>query len=265
MSPRIGLNDFDMYYSSSGSGHPVALLHGFPLDHTMWKAQIDELSKDHRVIAPDLRGHGRSQATPGPYTMDLLASDVNTLLDRLGLGPVVLGGLSMGGYAAFAFARQYPNRVKALILADTKAEADTPEAQARREEQAQSVLKDGPRGLVDQMIVKMFTGKTSTSNPALVERLRNMMESTSPTGIAGALRGMARRPDSTPLLRSMRVPTLIIVGREDSLTTVSDAEKMANSIPGSQLVVIPEAAHLTTMEKPSEVNSAIRRFLQRVE
>ena len=170
----------------------------------------------------------------------------------------------MGGYVAFAFVKKYPHRVQALILADTRAEADTTEARSRREQQAQAALKDGPHELVNQMIVKMVTEKTFTNDPRLVERIRRMMESTSPAGIAGALRGMAQRADSTPLLRSIQVPTLIIVGGEDSLTTVADARKMADEIPNSDLVVVPEAAHLTTLEKPQEVNAAIRGFLQRV-
>lgn len=254
-----------MFYTSSGSGPPLVLIHGFPLDHTIWQLQMDDLSKDHQVIAPDIRGHGQSQATQGPYTMDLLASDVNALLDHLGLGRVTLGGFSMGGYVALAFFGRYQQRVRALILADTRAEADTPEVKARREQQAQAVLKEGPRDLANQMIVKMFTEKTIVNDPVLVERIRRMMESTSPVGIAGALRGMAKRPDSTPLLGSILVPTLIIVGRQDSITTVNDAQKMADIIPGSELVIVPDAAHLTTLEKPQDVNVAIRRFLQRIE
>src|SRR3989304_904463 len=261
---RVRLDAFEMFYSVSGAGPPVVLIHGFPLDHTMWQPQVDELSKDHVVITADLRGHGQSQATPGPYSMDLLADDVNMLLDHLGLGQVVLGGLSMGGYVAFAFFRKYQQRVRALILVDTRAEADTPEAKARREQQAQAVLKDGPGNLVNQMIVKMFTQKTILNDTTLVERVRKMMESTSSVGAVGALQGMAQRPDSTLLLESIRVPTLIIVGSEDSLTTVSDAQRMAGRIPGSELVIVPEAAHFTTLEKPRGGNAAVCRFLPRM-
>ncbi len=240
------------------------LLHGFPLDRTIWRPQINALSGSYQIVTPDLRGHGKSKPMEGPYTMDLLAEDVNRLLDSLRLDQVTLGGLSMGGYVVLAFYRKFPQRVRALILVDTRAEADDPEARARREHQALSVLKNGSRELVDQLIVKMFTEKTFRDQPKLVDETRKMMESTSPAGIAGALRGMALRPDSTAMLASIKVPTLILVGSNDSITTVADAQKMAQRIPGSELVVVPEAAHLTTLERPHEVNTALRRFLNKV-
>jgi pimeloyl-ACP methyl ester carboxylesterase len=168
----------------------------------------------------------------------------------------------MGGYVAFAFMRLFPQRVRGLILVDTRAEADTLEAKSKRERQAETVLRNGTKEVVDQMIVKMFTEETARENPKLVERVRTMMESTSPTGIAGALLGMAERPDSTVTLESIRVPTLILVGSQDSVTTVEDAKNMASRIPESQLVVVPEAGHLTTLERPVEVNLAIDRFLR---
>lgn len=259
---RVRVNGINMFYSAMGAGQPVVLIHGYPLDHAMWDPQIEQLSRNYFVLGPDLRGHGRSDASSGPYTMDLLARDVNALIEHLHLGPVVLGGMSMGGYVAFAFMRLFPERVRGLILVDTRAEADTPEAKARREQQAQTVLRSGTKEVVDQMVVKMFTEKTAREDPKLVERVRRMMESTSPTGIAGALLGMAERPDSTVTLESIRVPTLILVGSQDSVTTVEHAKNMASRIPKSQLVVVPEAAHLTTLERPVEVNLAIDRFLR---
>lgn len=194
--------------------------------------------------------------------MDLLAQDVHALIDHLQLKPVVLGGLSMGGYVAFAFMRLFPQLVRGLILADTRAEADSPEAGARREQQAQAALRNGTAEVVGPMVPKMFTEKTAGKNPQLVGRVRRMMESTSPSGVAGALRGMAQRPDSTPLLESIRVPTLILVGSQDSVTTVDHAKTMAGKIPDSELVIVPDAAHLTTLERPREVNAAIGGFLR---
>ncbi len=258
------MNDCDIFYESFGSGPALVLLHGFPLDRTIWRPQAEELSKKYLVVTPDLRGHGLSEATKGVYSMDLLARDVKGLLDHLKLGPIVLGGLSMGGYVAFAFYRLFKERVHGMILADTKAEADTPEARARREEQALSVLRNGSGEIAGQLIGRMFTEKTFRANPVLTEKVRRMMESTSPVGVAGALRGMAERPDSTPLLASIKVPTLVIVGEEDPITPVSDARRMEGMIPGSELVVVPGAAHLTSLEKPDEVTGAIRRFLERI-
>lgn len=261
---QVRLNGIDMFYSAGGAGRPIVLIHGYPLDHTIWDPQIAHLSQDYFVLAPDLRGHGQSEATSGPYTMDLLAQDVNALIDHLQLEHVVLGGLSMGGYVTFAFMKQFPDRVRGLILADTRAEADTPEARSRREQQAQSVLTNGTREVLDQMTPKMLTEKTAQDKPKLVEKVRRMMESTNPTGIAGALLGMAQRPDSTPLLERITVPTLILVGSQDSITTVDHAKNMASRIPNSQLVIVHDAAHLTTLERPRQVNEAIGRFLRRV-
>jgi len=258
---QVHLNGIDIFYSISGTGRPIVLIHGYPLDHTIWDPQREYLSENYVVITPDLRGHGKSGSSPGPYTMDLLARDVHALIDHLHLEPVVLGGLSMGGYVALAFMRLFPQKVRGLILVDTRAEADTDEARSRREQQAQTVLRNGTKEVVDQMAPKMFTERTAREDPKLVGGVRRMMESTSPTGIAGALLGMAQRPDSTPFLGSIRVPTLILVGAQDSITTVDHARKMASGIPDSQLVVVPDAAHLTTLERPQEVNAAIGGFL----
>jgi pimeloyl-ACP methyl ester carboxylesterase len=213
---------------------------------------------------PDLRGHGLSEATKGVYLMDLLARDVKALLDHLGVGTIVLGGLSMGGYVAFAFYRLFRERVHGLILADTKAEADAPEAKLRREEQALSALRNGSGEIAGQLIGKMFTERTLKANLVLTERVRRMMENTSPVGVAGALRGVAERLDSTPLLPSIKVPTLVIVGEEDTITPVADARRVAGMIPGSELAVVQGAAHLSTLEKTEEVTGTIRRFLERI-
>ncbi len=256
------MDDCDIFYESFGSGPALVLLHGFPLDRTIWRPQAEELSKKYRVITPDLRGHGLSGAPEGVYSMDLYARDLNAVLDSIGVRAIILGGLSMGGYVAFAFYRLFKERVHGLILVDTKADADTPEARARREEQALSVLRNGSGEIAGQLIGRMFTEKTLRVNPVLAERVRRMMESTSPVGIAGALRGMAERPDSTPLLPSIKVPTLVIAGEEDPITPVSDAWRMVGMIPGSELAVVPGAAHLTSLEKPDEVSGAIRRFLE---
>ncbi len=196
--------------------------------------------------------------------MELLARDVDALLDHLKLESVVLGGFSMGGYVALAFMRQFAHKVRGLILVDTKAVADTPEAKARRKQQAQGALKNGALELAGQMIGKMFTEKTMREDPPLVDRVRRVMESTSPVGIAETLRGMAGRQDSTSLLESIRAATLIIVGNQDSLTTEEDARNMASKIPNSQLEIIQDAAHLTTLERPQQVNLAIGKFLGQI-
>jgi 3-oxoadipate enol-lactonase len=261
---RARLNDCDLAYTVQGSGPPVVLVHGFPLNRTIWTPQLRELSRDLQVVTFDLRGHGESEATPGVYTMEGLARDVKALVDHLGLDRIILGGLSMGGYVAFAFLRQFRERVQALILADTKAEADTDEARAKREQQAQVALRGGAKPIADRLILTMLTQETQENNTALTNQVYNMMIATSPIGIAGALRGMAQRADSTPMLGTIRVPTLIIVGEKDQTTPLSDSKKMAAGIKGSELVVIPSAAHLTTLENSGSVNLALKGFLARI-
>ncbi len=163
-----------------------------------------------------------------------------------------------------AFMRQFAHKVRGLILVDTRAVADTPDAKARREQQAQGALKNGATEVANQMIGKMFTEKTTKENPSLVDKVRKVMESTSPVGIAETLRGMAVRQDSTSLLETIHTPTLIIVGSQDSLTTVEDARNMVGKIPNSQLEIIRDAAHLTTLERPQQVNLAIGKFLGQI-
>lgn len=259
---KATVNGFEMAYADEGSGEAILLVHGFPFDHTQWDPQIEAFSAKYRVIAPDLRGHGQSQAPPGPYSMELFAEDLAKLLDHLGVEKVILGGLSMGGYIAFAFLRKYPERVQALILADTRPQADTPEGAKGREDAARLVEKEGTAGAIERLLPKLLTAKTLESRPEVVTKVRAMMERCSPTGWAGAQRGMAQRPDSTPLLSQVTVPTLIIVGEEDILTPPEDSRKMHSPIPGSRLEVIPGAAHVTTLEQPEDFNSALSQFLK---
>jgi len=261
---RARLNDCELAYTVQGSGFPVVLVHGFPLNRTIWTPQLGELSRDFQVVTLDLRGHGESEATPEVYTMEGLARDLKALVDHLGLERIVLGGLSMGGYVALAFLRQFPDMVQALILADTKAEPDTDEARTRREQQAQEALREGAKPLADRLILTMLTPETRQNNKALANQVYDMMMTTSPIGIAGALRGMAQRADSTPMLGTIRVPTMIMVGEKDQTTPLSDAKKMAAGVKGSELVVVPLAAHLTTLENSESVNFALKAFFARI-
>lgn len=250
-------------YSDEGSGSAVVLLHGFPLSRAMWREQIAALAPSHRVIAPDLRGHGGSPDPEGLYTMDELADDVIELLDGLGIGgPIALGGLSMGGYVALSIMERCGKRVGALLLMDTRASADTPEAARDREANAQAVLAaQSARSLVEKMVPRLFSQATLNDHPERVEPLRCLMEETSPRGIAGALRGMAIRPDRRALLAQIAVPTLVLVGEDDVVTPPDEARGIASAIPGARLVVIPKAGHLAPYENPGASNQAILQFL----
>jgi 3-oxoadipate enol-lactonase len=245
-----------------GSGPPLVLVHGFPLDHTMWDAQIETLSGRHRVIAPDLRGFGQSGVTEGTATMELFADDLAGLLDAIAAGQrVVLCGLSMGGYVAFAFCRKHAARLRGLILCDTRAEADAPEAAAARLETADRVLGEGPGFLADSMLPKLLAPQTLAERPEMAAAVRKMILGNDPRGIAAALRGMAQRPDSTPLLSRITCPTLALVGQDDRLSPPEQMQALARQIPGSQFVVIPNAGHLTPVEGPAETTAAIEAFL----
>jgi len=250
-------------FTDRGAGPVVVLLHGFPLSRAMWDRQVEALSANYRVIAPDLRGHGESPAPDGAYTMESMADDVVDLLDGLGIeDPVVLGGLSMGGYVSLALTLKNPARVRGLMLLDTKAEADSTEAAEGREKSAKAVLEAGnPGSVVEAMVPKLFAEATIKKNPALVESFRTLMNKTPAAGVAGALRGMAVRPEQTGRLGEIKIPTLVIVGEHDAITPPDGARRMADALPAGKIEVIPGAGHLAPCENPEAVNAAILKFL----
>jgi len=257
----IRVDDIQLAYTDPGMGQPVVLLHGYPFNRTLWTEQVSALSNSYRVITPDLRGLGESDATTGAATMNRMAQDVAALLDHLEISRAVIGGLSMGGYVALAFYKQFPSRVRALVLADTRAQADTEEGKQTRFQQAEKALAEGMAGNADSMLPKLLTPETVSKRPEVVKRVRDMMLKTKPEGAAGALLGMAERDDQTPLLAQVTCPALILVGREDPITPVPDSEKMNRGIAGSRLVVIENAAHVSNLERTEQFNDELVRFL----
>ena len=259
---KAQINNRAIGYVSQGQGLPVVLVHGFPLSKAMWESQVQALSSGSRVIAIDLRGHGESQVVEGPGSMDAFADDISGLLGHLDIDQAVIAGFSMGGYVAFAFYRKYPGKVKALVLADTRPQADTPEAAEGRRNTAKAVLESGATGgVVDGMLPRMFTQATLDGNKALVERTKAIMASTTSQAVAADLHAMADRPDSQPTLGQVACPTLVLVGDQDALTPVADSELMQQRISGARLVKVPGAAHLSPMEQPEAFNGALREFL----
>jgi pimeloyl-ACP methyl ester carboxylesterase len=256
------VRDIEMAYDEAGAGVPVVLLHGFPFNRTLWREQIEVLKDSHRVVAPDLRGHGETTVTTEPATMEEMARDVAALLDELQIGRPVLGGLSMGGYVALAFCRLFPRRVRALLLADTRAQADTEDGKRTREETARRALAEGMSSIADAMLPKLLAHTTHMKHPDKVERVREMILATQPEGAASALRGMAERRDQTSLLANILQPTLIVVGSEDQLTPPADSEMMRREIRGSRLEVIEGAGHVSNVERPAEFNAALTKFLR---
>ncbi|HKG46959.1 MAG TPA: alpha/beta fold hydrolase [Pyrinomonadaceae bacterium] len=259
--PNARINNLEMAYTDTGAGHPVVLIHGYPFNRSLWADQIPALSGNNRIIAPDLRGFGESDASPEPSTMNRLAADVAALMDHLEIPRATIGGLSMGGYVALAFYKEFASRVRALVLADTRAQADTEEAKQTRAQQADKALSEGMAGIADAMLPKLLTPETVSKHPEIVKRVRDMMLKTKPEGAAAALRGMAEREDQTGLLPKISVPTLILVGAEDAITPVADSEKMHHAIKGSSLVVLDHAGHVSNMERTQEFNQAFLRFL----
>jgi pimeloyl-ACP methyl ester carboxylesterase len=251
-------------YTDTRDDPVVVLLHGFPLDRTMWAEQLKVLGSAYRVIAPDLRGHGQSDAPDGVFTMDELADDVVELLDHLEIRqPVVLGGLSMGGYVALAFILRHPERVRGLILMDSRASSDTPEAARVRQETAETVLRERTaRSMFETMIPRLFGKTTLERYPQKIGPILAVMERTSVIGIAGALRGMAVRPDRRGELSRIGVPTLVLVGADDVISPPSEARELAAAISGARLEVIPAAGHLAPYENPTATNAAILEFLK---
>lgn len=257
---KAQINGMTLAYSDNGTGLPIVFLHAFPLNRTMWAAQEEAFSPKLRVITIDLRGHGESDAPLWHYSLDQAADDVRALLDHLAIQQALFVGLSMGGYVLFAFYRKYADRMKGMILADTRARADTVEGKAGRFQMAQTAYKHGPSAIADIMIPKLLSPATIQNRPEIVRTVRSMIESNQISGIAGDLMAMAERPDSIPLLRQITWPTQIIVGELDLATPPSDATLMAEQIPGARLAVIPGAAHLVNLEQPEAFNQIVAAF-----
>lgn len=254
------INGITIAYSDRGTGLPIIFLHAFPLNRSMWAQQEDALCSQFRIITIDLRGHSESDAPLWHYTLEQSADDVCALLDHLEIQQALLVGLSMGGYILFAFYRKYAARVKGLILADTKAQADTAEGEEGRFQMAQTAYRNGPSAISDIMIPKLLSPATIQTNPDLVHQVRAMIEGNQISGIAGDLMAMADRPDSFPLLSQITCPTQIIVGELDQATPPSDAKLMAEHILHARLAIIPNAAHLSNLEQPETFNQIVGSF-----
>ena len=259
--PFATLGDVRLAYDDEGTGPAVALLHGFPLGRWIWDEPRAALRDRYRVVTPDLRGHGESEVTAGPYSMDALADDVARLLDALRVDRAVVGGLSMGGYVVFAFWRRFAARVRALVLCDTRARGDDRGEKVMRQSTAQVALDQGTAAVVDGMLPKLLAPHTLGGRPDFTAAIRARLARTDPRAVAATLLGMKERDDSTPTLATISVPTLVLVGSDDQLTPPALARELAAGIPGARLEVVPEAGHLAPVEQPAATSAALRRFL----
>jgi pimeloyl-ACP methyl ester carboxylesterase len=260
---RAQLNEIVLAYDASGSGRPLLLVHGYPLNRALWRPQVENLVDAARVIAPDLRGHGESNVPDQPYTIERLADDLAELLDELGLAePVVVGGLSMGGYVALAFYRRHQARVAGLILAATRAGADSEAGKANRDKAIALAREKGVGAIAESMLPKMLAPETYQAHPGLVEHARHIMAETPLNGVIGDLTAMRDRPDSTELLGSILEPVLVIHGQEDQLIPPTEAEAAFARLPNARLALVPRAGHLVNLEQPEAFNAEVRTFLK---
>ena len=259
---RVFARGLEFGVLDQGQGPPLLFVHGFPLNHAMWNAQVPVFASEHRVLVPDLRGFGQSVDTDGTVTMEDFADDLAAMLDALLVRePVVYCGLSMGGYIAWPFVRKYRDRLRGLVLCDTRAVADSPEGVEGRLKLAELVLREGASAAATAMLPKALCGKTLSGHPEVVDAVRAMMLSADPTGIAAALRGMAVRPDVSDRLREIDLRTLVVVGADDVVSPVEEMRGIAAAIPGARFAVIPDAGHLTPVENPRAFNEALASFL----
>lgn len=260
--PYADVDGARLHIRQEGSGPVALLVHGFPLDSSMWIEQMEGLADLRRCVAVDLRGFGRSSPVTGePLTMDKHAEDLVSVLDLISEEQADVIALSMGGYVALALAQRYPDRLRSLALLDTKAAEDTPEGKAGRDAMAENLVREGRVPIAEALQAGLLGPDASLSAQA---RLRSMIEGCRYETIVGALGGMRDRPDRTEVLATVMVPTAVIVGEQDTVTPPSEAELMASAIEDSVLTVIPGAGHLTPIEQPAATNSALRALLQRV-
>lgn len=261
----IQVEGINLKVVDEGTGATTILfVHGFPLSHAMWSGQLKPLAEKYRVIAPDLRGFGASDVVPGKSTMRGFADDCAAMLDQLGvITPVVFCGLSMGGYVGWQFAKHHADKLRALILCDTKAAADTAEAGETRRKMAEHVLKFGTGAVAEAMPAKLFAKATFKDRPEIVAEIRRTIEQTNPQGLAAAQLGMAEREDVRAELSTIAggKPTLVVCGREDVISPVDEMRAIAEGIPGAMFHVIEAAGHMSPLEQPAEFNRVLTEFV----
>lgn len=243
----------------------LVLLHGFPLDHEMWRPQVVKLAVQCRVVAPDFPGFGSATNLATPNSIDAMADFVVEILNGLANpGKTIICGLSMGGYVALSLAHRHPSRIDGLILADTRAEPDDDTGKANRDRMIAVVRKDGPSAIIDQMLAKLIGTTTQQTQPHVVKQVQSLGSRQPPQSIESALIAMRDRSDARPWLAKIKMPTLVIVGDEDVVTPLEMANNLVKGINGAQLEVIPRAGHLSNLENPATFNGVVSRFVSQI-
>jgi len=250
---------------NSTSRPTLVLIHAFPLNSAMWEPQREALAEHAEIITPDLPGFGNEPRLDGEeFSMALAAQFIGHELDARNIGRCVIGGLSMGGYVAFQCWRLFGERITGLILADTKASADTEETRNGRYKAVERIGAGEYDAYIDETIEKLLSANTRRERPQAEQAVRKIIRSSQPESLAPPLLGMAGRPDSTPLLPTIDVPTALIFGEDDAITSVEEGRKMAETIPDARLTIVKNAGHLSNIENPEEFNAAVMNLLQRV-
>ena len=256
-----------MAYDDYGQGFPVLLIHGHPFNRTMWTPQVQSLRWKYRTIVPDLRGYGESAPSPAidAYTQERYAADLVALLDDLGVKQACVVGLSMGGQIAMEFARAFPERTAALVLAATFAESETPQGIIERNRAAERIETEGIVPIGTEMLPKLLGRKTIKENPALALQIFTMICSTNPSGAAAAIRGRAMRQDYRPSLQSFLNPAMLVLGTDDSYTSVANGKKLQASMPDCRLEVFQDIGHMPNLEAEDRFNECLHSFLESIE
>jgi pimeloyl-ACP methyl ester carboxylesterase len=262
---KIDTGELTLAYEDTGHGPPVLFIHGYPLGRRMWRPQLEALLGNMRIIAPDLRGHGDSDNLPGPYSVEIHADDCVDLLDGLEVDePVIVCGISMGGYVALALQRIFPERVGGLVLVSTRATPESAEGKSKRNEAMATARDGGVSAIVDGMLPKLFSPKSIAQKQAVVRYVDQVMRKTSLEGVLGDLVALRDRPDAVSGLASIEVPALVIHGRDDQVIPLSEAEAMTAAIRGARLLVMDDTGHLPNLEQPQAFNAALRDFVRLV-
>jgi pimeloyl-ACP methyl ester carboxylesterase len=259
---KFHFRDAELYFEDYGAGVPLLLLSAFPFDHRMWREQ-KALGDVARLLMPDYRGIGSSSLTLGPYTMDLLADDMAALLDRAAVTQAVVVGDSMGVYVAFSLLERHPERVRAVVFSDSRAEADTPEQAERRQTTADGLRNEGT-AVLRSRVDDLFAATTRRTRPALVFEMQTQVATMRAEGLAWLTQGMALRHDRRALLPRISVPALLLCGEEDTVSPPAGMQAMAGAIPNADFHLIPQAGHLAPLEQPEVWNRYVREFISRV-
>ncbi len=257
----LPVGDTELTVDVRGEGVPVLFVHGFPFDRSMWRHQLATLSGARRV-APDFRGVGSAAAGADGYSLSRYADDLVAVLDALGIRAAVVCGLSMGGYVVFELLRRHAERVRALVLADTRVDADSPAGKRGRDELAALAEREGADAVSERLLPRLLAPVTLATQPEVGAQVREMARRWSVPALVGALRAMRDRPDSTATLRALRIPTLVVAGQDDQVSPPESARAMAELVPGAQCHVIPGAGHLAPLEQPLAVGRLLAEFVR---